>query len=71
LIRSSKKAVIVEARVPNMAKYIPVAVATEASTPIITNIGQKIMLGDTPQKAAIKAPEYADAIIFRDFTGEA
>ena len=47
---------IVAARVVNIVTYIPVAVATYASIPIISNIGPKIKPGPTPQNAAANAP---------------
>jgi len=42
----------------NKVKYIPVAVATLASIPMITSIGQKIIPPPIPQKAEINAPNH-------------
>lgn len=43
----------------NKVKYIPVAVATLGSIPIITSIGQNIIPPPMPQNAEINAPNHA------------
>ena len=48
---------MVAERVVNIVTYIPVAVATWASIPIKTKIGQKMKPGPTPEKAAAIAPK--------------
>lgn len=57
--------------VVNMVMYIPVAVATWASIPMRTRVGQKIIPGPTPQKAARKAPTQLTRTIFNMFLGVA
>jgi len=51
-------AIIVYERLVNMVKYMPVAVATLASSPTITSIGQNIIPPPIPQNAEIKAPNH-------------
>lgn len=51
-------AIIVYERLVNKVKYMPVAVATLASSPIITSIGQNIIPPPIPQNAEIKAPNH-------------
>ena len=45
-------------RLVNKVKYMPVAVATLASSPTITSIGQNIIPPPIPQNAEIKAPNH-------------
>lgn len=45
-------------RLVNKVKYIPVAVATLASSPTITSIGQNIIPPPIPQNAEMKAPNH-------------
>lgn len=42
----------------NKVKYIPVAVATLASSPTITRIGQNIIPSPIPQNTETKAPNH-------------
>ena len=42
----------------NKVKYIPVAVATLASSPTMTSIGQNIIPPPIPQNAETKAPNH-------------
>jgi hypothetical protein len=51
-------AIIVYERLVNKVKYMPVAVATLASSPTITSIGQNIIPPPIPQNAEIKAPNH-------------
>ena len=49
---------IVYDRLVNKVKYIPVAVATCASIPTITSIGQNIIPPPIPQNAEMNAPNH-------------
>ena len=51
-------AIMVYERLVNKVKYMPVAVATLASSPTITSIGQNIIPPPIPQNAEIKAPNH-------------
>ena len=55
---------MVAARVVNIVKYMPVAVATLDSIPIIIRAGLKIMPGPRPLKAAKMAPVKEMIIMF-------
>lgn len=54
----------------NRVKYIPVAVATRASIPIITRTGQNIIPPPIPQNAEINAPNHPININIETFNGE-
>jgi len=62
-------AIIVYDRLVNKVKYIPVAVATLASIPMITRIGQNIIPPPIPQKAEINAPNHAININIETLNG--
>lgn len=62
---------MVAAKVVNIVKYIPVAVATLDSIPIIINAGLKIMPGPRPLKAAKMAPANEIKIMLIRFLGVA
>ena len=53
----------------NKVRYIPVAVATRASIPIMTRTGQKIIPPPIPQNAEINAPNHPMNMNIATFAG--